>query len=504
MSGKKKNILFITSDQQHWHTLGINNPQVKTPNLDRLAKMGTNFTRAYTVNPTCTPTRCSWLTGTMPSQHGAYSLGTKLMEDVHVIGDDLLKAGARSALVGKAHFQPLVSTEEYPSLEAYPVMQDLEFWKNYNDRFYGFDKVDLARNHTHEAHVGQHYAIWLEEQGCKNWRDYFVAPTGTKPDSWGVWDIPEEYHYDNWIAQRTNSYLEDYAKNGDQFYLWASFFDPHPQYLVPKPWADMYDPADIDVPAMLEGEHDKNPPHFKMTQEDKPDFSAWKEEEGHHMHGFGSHKHDRQTMAEQIAIYYGMISMMDHYIGKILDKLDELGLTEDTLVCFTTDHGHFYGHHGLNAKGAFHYEDMIKVPLIASLPGVIPAGKESANLQSLLDLAPTFLSFAGIDIPRCMTGQDRRPEWSGENQKPRKSIIVENRHQPTTLFLKTLVTDRYKMTVYYEREYGEIFDLQEDPGEYNNLWDSPEHKELKTELMQELIFAQMELEPLPMPRIGPA
>lgn len=501
MSGEKKNILFITSDQQHWHTLGINNPQLKTPNLDRLAAMGTNFNRAYTVNPTCTPTRCSWITGTMPSQHGAYSLGTKLMEDVHVVGDDLQKANVRSALIGKAHFQPLKSTEEYPSLEAYPVLQDLEFWKNYDGRFYGFDKVELARNHTDEAHVGQHYALWLREKGCENWKDYFRAPTGNKPESWGVWEIPEEYHYNNWIAERTNSYLDEYVQNDEQFYLWASFFDPHPPYLVPEPWASMYDPEDIDVPKLLAGEHDKNPPHFAKTQEVKPSFKEWLEEEGSWMHGFESHLHDEKEMAGKIAIYYGMISMMDHYIGKILDKLDALGLTEQTLVVFTTDHGHFFGQHGLIAKGAFHYEDMIKVPLIASLPGVIPAGKESDNLQSLVDLVPTFLSFAGVEIPRCMTGQNRMNEWSGGEQPPRKNVIIENRHQPTTLFLKTLVTRRYKLTVYYGREYGELFDLEADAGEHNNLWDSPEHSEIKAELMRELVFAQMELEPVPMPRI---
>ncbi|MBD3239359.1 MAG: sulfatase-like hydrolase/transferase, partial [Chitinivibrionales bacterium] len=119
---RARNVLFITSDQQHWMTLGINNPEIQTPNLDRLAHSGINFTRAYTVNPTCTPTRASLLTGTYPSQHGAYSLGTKLDESQPTIGATLSEAGYHTALIGKAHFQPLKGTEEYPSLEAYPIL----------------------------------------------------------------------------------------------------------------------------------------------------------------------------------------------------------------------------------------------------------------------------------------------------------------------------------------------------------------------------------------------
>lgn len=94
-----------------------------------------------------------------------------------------------------------------------------------------------------------------------------------------------------------------------------------------------------------------------------------------------------------MGVYYGMISLMDKYIGKILDKLDELGLADSTIVVFTTDHGHFFGQHGLQAKGGFHYEDLIKLPFIVRYPGHVPAGQQCNAIQSLVDLAPTFLSF---------------------------------------------------------------------------------------------------------------
>lgn len=177
--------------------MGCVNPQIKTPNLDRLAAEGTRFDRAYTVNPTCTPTRASTITGKYPSQHGAWSLGTKLPEDETTVGELLSKAGYKTALVGKAHFQPIGETAEYSSLESMGVLQDLDFWRQSDQPFYGFGHVELARNHTNERLVGQHYSIWMEEKGLTNWRDYFLPPTGRMDKSIRYrWDIPEEYHYD--------------------------------------------------------------------------------------------------------------------------------------------------------------------------------------------------------------------------------------------------------------------------------------------------------------------
>ncbi|MCD6361354.1 MAG: sulfatase-like hydrolase/transferase, partial [Armatimonadetes bacterium] len=493
-------ILLITSDQQHFSTLGVLNPEISTPNLDRLASQGMLFERAYCPNPTCTPTRASLITGRYPSQHGAYSLGTKLMEGEHTIGEDLGAAGYRTALVGKAHFQPLRGTDEFPSLESYPIMQDLDFWRDFHGPFYGFDHVELARNHTDEAHVGQHYAIWMEENGLDNWRDYFRTPTGNNDDQVRTWEIPERYHYDAWIAERTNALMEEYTQAGESFFAWASFFDPHPKYLVPRPWDTMYDPAQLTVPQVTPGEHDKNPPHFQLTQQRNPDFSDWRVS-GQGLHGFHCHLRDRDELAKDIAIYYAMVSLMDKYIGSLLDKLDELGQADNTLVIFTTDHGHFFGQHGLIAKGPFHYEDMIRVPLIARMPGRIPAGVRSPALQSLVDLPQTIFSFAGIDAPMGMTGVDQSAVWTGEAEAARDHVVVENRHEPDTIHVKTYVDARYKLTVYYNRPYGELFDLQEDPGEVNNLWDDPAAQDLKHELVMKLLFAEMGKEPLPMPRI---
>ncbi|MEA3336248.1 MAG: sulfatase-like hydrolase/transferase [Chloroflexota bacterium] len=500
----KPNILLITSDQQHWRTIGYNNPELHTPNLDRLAAQGTIFNRAYCPNPTCTPTRASMITGLYPSQHGAYALGTKLPETVPTVGDALADAGYSTALVGKAHFQPLRGTDDYPSLESHPILQDLDFWRGFHGPFYGFQHVELARNHADEAHVGQHYAIWMEDQGCDNWRDFFQPPTGNNPDQHRKWLIPEEYHYDRWIAERTTALMADYQRDNQPFLLWASFFDPHPPYLAPEPWDSLYNPEDLTVPALVPGEHDRNPPHFQLTQQATPDFSPWSEPDGNACHGFHSHLHEQEELAKDIAVYYGMTSLMDKYIGQILDRLDQLGLAENTVVIFTSDHGHLFGQHGLIAKGAFHYEDLLRVPMIVRWPGRVAQGIRSDALQSLVDFAPTLLSLARCQIPRTMTGVDQKEVWLGKQATARDHVLVENHHQPTTLHLKTYLDDRYKITVYFGRPYGELFDLLEDPGEVNNLWNEPDFIDLKTELTNKLLHAILGNEPLWMPRIAVA
>ncbi|PCJ62927.1 MAG: sulfatase [Planctomycetota bacterium] len=513
-----KNILFITSDQQHWSAMGYLNPEIKTPNLDKLVASGMAFQRAYTPNPTCTPTRASWITGLYPSQHGAYSLGTKLMEDVPTIGDILQKENYRTALIGKAHFQPLLSTNEYSSLESYPTLHDLDFWKNFNDNFYGFEHIELARNHTNESHAGQHYALWMKEKGYENWRDYFVSNlekqtvegdklTNSKhvtPAPGEAWDIPEEIHYDTWIAERTNKLMEQYKSKNENFFLWASFFDPHPPYMCPEPFASMYDPDEITIPSFTEGEFDDKPPYFKYSQLPGNHFQDFQEEGGNGIHGSGCHVKDESIIRKNMAMMYGMVTMMDKYIGKIIDKVYELGLENDTLICFTTDHGDFYGQHGLTRKAIHHYEDLIKIPLVVSMPGTIPENTKSDSLQSTVDLAPTFLNFAGVNIPRSMTGIDETNVWNGNENTIRDHVIIENQHQPTTMNLRTYVNDQYKLTIHYNRDYGELYDLKNDPNEIINLWDSSDHSALKSDLLLKFLYGEMGKAPLPMPRIAGA
>ncbi len=516
----KPNILLITSDQQHWDTLGVTNPKIKTPALDRLCREGTRFDKAYTVNPTCTPSRGSLITGLYPSEHGAWTLGTKVPEDLPTVGEQFVEAGYVTHLIGKAHFHPLKSTWDQPSLECQPTLRDLDFWREFTGPWYGFQRIELARNHTDESHAGQHYAIWMEEKGLKDWRDYFQPLPGEQSKNApgaakgtlgyergdGHWSLPEEYHYTTWTAERTIANIEQAVQDDRPFFTWASFHDPHPPYILSEPWASMYAPDDMEPGQPIEGEMDHMPPiHQKTRDPNAKDF--WKDlarETGEFNHGCHYHDYDREQVKKDMAIYYGMTSFMDQQIGRILDALDRMGVADNTIVVFTSDHGHYLGQHGLVAKGPFHYDDGIRLPFIVRFPGHVPAGEASDALQSLIDLPTTFLTAAGIDVPLRMQGLDQMPVWTGEVEKVRDVAICEHRHQLTAIHMRTYIDDRYKLTVYRDHEYGELFDMQEDPGERTNLWDSPEHQSLKAKLIQQALNAELVREPLRQRRIAGA
>ncbi|HUU42353.1 MAG TPA: sulfatase-like hydrolase/transferase, partial [Planctomycetota bacterium] len=358
--------------------------------------------------------------------------------------------------------------------------------------------------HADEYMAGAHYALWMEEKGFTGWRDHFMSwpPVEGEKHRRHRWSLPEEFHYSTWTAERTVANIEIARDEKRPFFIWSSFHDPHPPYLVPEPWDTMYDPADVPYPQHTPGEFDRMPPHFAMTQQPDPDFQEYRETFG--AHGFHSHLVDESLMRKNIAVYYGMVSLMDKCIGRILDALDRTGLADDTLVVFTTDHGHFLGQHGLVAKPAFHYEDMLRLPMLVRWPGEVPAGRLTGALQSLVDFAPTFLKAAGLEAPGFMQGVSQLDVWRGGARPARTDLIVENRHEPTKVHLRTFIDERYKVTVYRDRPWGEMFDLVEDPDELHNLWDEPGSASLKTELLHRFVLAELRREPTRMPRVSGA
>jgi arylsulfatase A-like enzyme len=504
----RPSILLITSDQHHSDVLGAVDPRLKTPALDRLCREGARFRRAYTCNPTCTPARASIITGMYPSQHGAWSLGTKLFEDVPTVGDALRAAGYATSLVGKAHFHPLKSLPGMESIECQPLLRDLDFWRGFHGPWYGFEHVETARMHTAESHAGGHYAIWMEEKGFHNWRDYFEdwphnAEKAARLRASRSWALPQEFHYNAWTSEKTIERMRGATAEQKPFFIWSSFHDPHPPYLVPQPWASMYDPADMTPGSVVPGEHDANPEHFRRTQERG---DAWwkqaREGEGA-VHGGHSHLRDPAELRKDIATYYGMVSFMDEHIGRILAELDRLGQADNTLVIFTTDHGHFLGGHGLTAKAIHMYEDLIRIPWIVRWPGHVHPERVADTLQNLVDLAPTFLAAAGIAIPGRMTGLNLLPDWC-EGRPVRSWSVTENHHGRRRFHMRTFVNARYKLTVYRGGSDGELFDLVADPGEIRNLWHDPSAREIKAKVMEEFLQATLEMEPERMPRIANA
>jgi arylsulfatase A-like enzyme len=480
---EQPNILLISTDQQHYQALGMHTPLVRTPAIDSIARDGARFDRAYCTNPLCSPSRSSIITGKYPSSHGCWTIGTKLDEAEQTVGDLLGQAGYATSLLGKAHFQPLASRPDQTSIECQPILRDLDYWRDFTGPYYGFNHVELTRNHADEAHVGQHYAIWMEEHGFTDWREHFrrwPAEPG-EPDRRHRWELPVEMHYSTWTAERSIAAIDAAVTADRPFFTWASFHDPHPPYLVPEPYASMYDPADVEPGRLTPGELERMAPWFALTQRDNPDFSRW-QETPHSNHGFIDHRTTEEQLRRDIAVYYGMITLVDDQVARILRRVDELGIADNTVVIFTTDHGHFLGHHGLTAKGAFHYEDLLRVPLHVRWPGRVPAGLTTDSMQSLVDLAPTMLAAAGLPIPTAMQGVDQLPVWTGSAEPARDHVVVENRHQPTAVHLRTYIDQRHKLTVYRGQPWGDLFDLAEDPGEVVNRYDDPAYAGVRSDL----------------------
>lgn len=485
------NILLITSDQQRWDTLGCCNPKIKTPNLDRLASHGLLFDRAYTVNPVCTPTRVSILTGHYPSKHGCYTIGTSLNEDYPTVPAIMAKEGYFTALVGKAHFQACLN-EPYPdkgTLESAPHIYDREYFRSWNGPYFGFDYVRLVIGHAdQELSTGMHYGIWLEEQGIDT-KKYFG---NTRYDDFGTWDLPEKYSNSRWTADETIKTIDMAQDKGQPFFIWSSFQDPHNPCFVPEPWASMYDPADMPVYGLQDGELEGKPDLYEAAA-NGINFGRDVDCGDKNWHCVSNLPHmDEGRKREIMAKYYGMVSLMDHHIGRILDHLDKKGLLEDTLIVFTTDHGDYMGNHGLWWKGLPTYEDIHRIPFIVSHPGCKTKGDTSSALQSLVDLGTTFLCAAGIRLPAGIQGVNQERVWKGEAEYVRKWAMVEFRPSESPFMQKTFITNRYKLVVYHYRKYGELYDLLADPEQLVNLWDRSEYGEVKVLLLQELIFAEME------------
>jgi arylsulfatase A-like enzyme len=353
----------------------------------------------------------------------------------------------------------------------------------------------------------------MEEQGLENWRDYFPDERGDRDARQRKgyydaprrrWRLPEEFHYNHFISQRTIERIEHASRAQKPFFCWASFPDPHPPYIVPSPWSDMYEPQQMPIAQLTPGEHERNPRHFGLTQQEDADEQMRRIFAGDGaVHGAHAHRLDPQEVRTNTACYWALVSFLDEHVGRILRALEGLGQAENTLVVFTTDHGHYLGHHGLYNKAIHHYEDLLRIPMIVRWPGKTPAGSVSSDLQNLVDLAPSFLSAAGVDIPFHMTGKDATGNWAG-GAAVRDYSITENHHGYRKAHLHTFVESRYKITVYRAWDEGELFDLQEDPGELNNLWDDPDSQLLKRDLLLRFHQARMDSEQMRMPRTAGA
>jgi arylsulfatase A-like enzyme len=474
------------------------NPDVETPNIDRLAVDGCLFERAYCNNPVCMPSRATLFTGMTPRQHGVITNGVRLSSDVPTVTEVLGAAGYRTFGAGKIHLQPGLDGGR-------PLAQfsweDRARWEvgeiaSLPADYYGLGEVYFASGHVSGC-FGQ-YANECRRahpEVSEAYRRNGPGPQGTAQLTWRT-GVPAELHYNHWIADRTIEFLRD-VPSAQPFFAWCSFPDPHGPWAAARPYCDMYDPDSL---------------HLDPTWREMADPLAFLADYRSALPPF-LRVGDETGLRETIAQFYGMISHVDHNVGRVMKALHDCERDADTIAVFLTDHGEYAGSHGLMGKTPWPYEPLLRVPCIWRVPRARETGLHASAAMSLLDFVPTILDFAGFgpsDIlpegfnraDRCLPGRSLRPLLEG-GELERRPCLVEfenNARRGPPLHMRALIGERYKLVLYPPHPKGLLFDLAEDPGERRNLWSDHAHAEIRDAMVHELLEEIVRTDRINLPR----
>lgn len=481
MPDRRPNILCFVTDQLRADHLGCyGNSQVSTPNINSLASEGILFTESYVANPVCMPNRASFFTGQFPKVHGVRENGIALSPNQNTLPKILSDAGYQTASIGKLHLAPFGTKRESVRSD-WELYESKEFWDSGGDiprPFYGFEDVCLVDGHG--PYVFGHYKRWLDANFPHAYEKLSIThalepPTGAR-ECWKA-SIQPELHYNTFIADRTIEWLR--RRNTDKpFFLWCSFPDPHHPYSPPRPYCDMYKPSDIDFhPARREGELDDLPEYFRLSYEGALVTGGLRGD---------LRKTTDDHYREIIALTYGMITMVDHQIGRIIAELQQQSLLDNTIIVFLSDHGDLMGDHWLINKGPYLYRGLVRVPTIWRMPGAANSGSVCDALVSAVDLCPTLLDLVGLPIPEEVQGFSYRRLLEGEQLSIRDAVYIEFDETYIGDRLRSIRTKEWALTAHANRTDGLLFDLKNDPRELYNLWNEPKFERIKSDLLFEL------------------
>ena len=423
----RPNILLIHADQHRYDCLGAHgHPFLKTPNLDRLAREGVDFSHAFTPNPVCSPARACLQTGAWATTHKCVTIPTteafqSADPALPVLTQLVADAGYRVAHVGKFHNEV----------------------------------VGGPTDHGVEEFVPYHaYKKWREDEGL---------PPQPRANGWfGETDahISPEQSALGWQADHVLRILEERGAKGDApFFVRWDPTEPHLPNVVPEPFASLYPPESI--PPW---------PSFPDPLVDKPDAQRrtrlrW-----------GTDAWPWEQWQAVVGRYLGEITLLDAQVGRLLDALDRLGLAENTLVVYTCDHGDMCGGHGMMDKHFCMYDDIMRVPLLARWPGVLPAGSVcDAFVSQEMDVARTLLEAAGVSAPPSFVGRSLVAAATGADPEPRPDIFSQYMGTHQGLYSLRMLRDRRFKYVFQPAGRDELYDLSADPGELTNLAHVPAH-----------------------------
>ena len=487
----KPNIVFITSDQQRADCYGFAGRRIKTPHLDRMAAGGTRFDACITPNLVCQPSRASLLTGQLPLTHGVADNGIDLRPEVGAAGYParLNTAGYHTAFIGKAHFATCNTFQPTGTPEC--KTSSASFDAGWTGPYMGFGHVELmilghwfkSRGATMPPE-GQHFERWVFEQVADpSAFDLWAQETRPGVGAAQTWNsaLPAAWHSSTWCGDRAVAYLHERGQD-EPFCVWVSFPDPHHPFDCPDPWNLYHHPDEVDLPVEGKKDLENRPWWHRASLENEPDLA----DPGlKHFRAKLSRAEDQTEaqLREMTANYFGMISLIDHNVGRILAELEVLGLADNTVVVYSTDHGDLLGDHGLYLKGPTPYEGLLRVGLIAKGPGV-PAGNVIADPVSTLDLPATFCDYAGTSLDDSAQSRSLRPliEDGASRDVAYSEWNVNASRCGVPLELRTVRTKTAKLTVEKVSAAGEMYDLSNDPHEMRNLYDDPGSSALRKEL----------------------
>lgn len=467
---RRPNILFICTDQQHYDALGCyGNTHIQTPTIDRLAEQGVLFERCYVQSPVCAPSRASLVTGQYPSVHGLWANGVSLPEGMQLFSRALAADGYDCGMIGKMHLAACFGgrTEPRPADDGYCFYR----WAH--------DPSHPSPDNAYHHWLAAHHPDLLEQANAGGPRVRHGAA--------GFDTMPTEAHYSRWTAESAIEFLTDERDDDTPFFLWINFYDPHHPFVAPQEYLDRYDSASLPDPIGFPGELNA-----------KPAIQREASAESYAGHARGFADHTATDIRGVIAAYCAMVTLIDDEVGRILACLEGQGLAEDTLVIFTSDHGEMLGDHQLLLKGPMLYEGAVRVPLILRWPGRLPAGERRTNLVQWLDLNPTLLDAAALDPLPGSQGMSLLPLARGEADAESRGwalceYLDSGHPYDPPVRLTMLRHDRYKLIVQHgppatdRPRTGELYDLEADPNELDNLWDDPGSADTRIGLEQMLL-----------------
>lgn len=461
------NVLLLLTDQQQRATLrAYGNEVTQTPNLDHLAAQSTLFENAVCAQPVCTPSRCSLLSGVYPHTHGTMDNYHPLPRRIPTLAEMVIDEGVRPGYIGKWHL----------GREVLPQRGFEEFFTAIDDEYTSARDLPL--------YGVSGYSAWLVEQG-------FAPDNQQKPGTFTrefTARLPERFSKAAYIAEQAGQFLE--VRRDEKFFLVCSFLEPHPPYH--SDFDALHERESIELPANFHGEPLENWPQRNAV------FQRWAREVSH---GGESALDKPEKWRDLIARYYGLCHQLDKYIGKVLLKLQELSLDDETLVIFTSDHGDMMGAHGMYQKSLM-FEESQGVPLLVRHPG-LEGGRRIAEPVSLVDIAPTVCDALGVAKPAHLQGESLMPLLQGEREpdKARTAVCewngaVQRMFSQQPMFepvqnqcIRSIRNARWKLNI-YDSGPDELYDLQNDPGEMVNRIGDPAYDAVIERLWTELVAWQ--------------